>query len=68
LGYIAVAAVGCLAAYFVNRMIPVDGILGLILSGFAAVAIFTLIILTVYSRSRRFKALAGRFIKRGFNK
>ena len=65
LGYIAVAATGCLAAYFVNRIIPVDGILGLILSGFAAVVIFTLIILTVYRRSRRFKALAGRFIKRG---
>lgn len=64
-GYLAVAAVGCFAAYFVNRLITVDGIAGLILSGFAAVAIFAVIILAVYGRTRRFKALAGRFVKRG---
>lgn len=65
MGYLAVTAAGCFAAYYVNKVIPVDGIFGLILSGFAAAVIFVIIILTVYGKSRRFKALAGRFIKKG---
>lgn len=62
--YMAVATAGCFLAYYVNRLIPIDGFCGLILSGISAVVIFVIIIFTVYGRTRRFKALAGRFIKR----
>lgn len=63
--YLTVAAVGCFAAYYVNRLIPIEGIAGLILAGLCAVMLFGIIILAVYGRTRRFKALTGRFIKRG---
>ena len=62
--YIAVAALGCFLSYYVNRFIPIDGIYGLILSGLAAVVIFGIIIIAVYGRTRRFKALVGRFIRK----
>ena len=62
--YIAVAAGGCFLSYYINRLIPIDGISGLILSGLSAVIIFGICIITIYGRTRRFKALAGRFIKR----
>ncbi len=66
--YILVAALGCFAAYYVSRLIPITGIWGLILSGIAAVVIFGIIIFAVYGRTRRFKALAGRFMKKGIKK
>lgn len=66
--YIIVAAVGCFASYFVSKLIPTDGIPGLILSGIAATVIFGITVLAVYSRSRRFKALLGRFINKGAKK
>ena len=61
--YIAVATVGCFLSYYINRLIPIDGIGGLILSGLSAVAIFGISIIAIYGKTRRFKALAERFIK-----
>jgi len=61
--YLISSAVGCFAAYFVNTVIPIEGIIGLFLSGIAAVVIYIITVLAFYGRSRRFKALAGRFIK-----
>ena len=62
--YIVVAAGGCFLSYYINRLIPVGGISGLILSGLSAVIIFGIFIITIYGRTCRFKALARRFIKR----
>ena len=63
--YLLVATLGCFLSYYVNKLIPTDGIYGLILSGLAATVIFGIIILAAYGRTRRFKALVGRFIKKG---
>ena len=63
--YLLVATPGCFLSYYVNKLIPTDGIYGLILSGLAATVIFGIIILAAYGRTRRFKALVGRFIKKG---
>jgi O-antigen/teichoic acid export membrane protein len=68
IGYIIVAAVGCFASCFASKLMPVDGIPGLILAGIAATVIFGITVLAVYSRSRRFKALLGRFSKKGAKK
>lgn len=61
--YLLTAGLGCFAAYFVSRIIPYDGIVGLILSGISAVILFGVIMITFYGRSRRFKALTNRFVK-----
>lgn len=64
-GHILTAAVGCFASYIAGAVIPADGIGGLILSGLASVTVFGILILIVYGRSRAFRALLGRFMKRG---
>lgn len=63
-GYILTAAVGCFGAYYISSIIPFDSITGLLLSGICATAIYALMILVIYGRSRQFKSLAGRFIKK----
>lgn len=63
--YILVALVGCLSVYDVSNRIAIDGILGLMVSGAVSVAIYGAIILIVYGRSREFRALMARFIRKG---
>lgn len=63
IGYIAIAAIGCFAAYFLNLKIPAEGFAGLVFSGIGAVLIYITLQLLVYGRSRCFKALIKRFCK-----
>ena len=63
--YLVIAAAGCFLAFFASEYIPVDGILGLALSGVAASAIYALIILIFFGRSSMFQSLLLRFKKRG---
>lgn len=63
-GYILTAAVGCFGAYYISSIIPFDSITGLLLSGMCAIVIYALMIFVIYGRSRQFKSLAGRFIKK----
>lgn len=62
--YLVTAAVGCLASYFISHIIPIDGIAGLVISGFASVSIFGILILVIYGRTRQFRALYSRFTKK----
>ena len=64
IGYMITAGIGCFASYFVSMIIPYGGILGFLLAGIAAMVIFGIILLSVYGRSRPFKALLGRFFRR----
>ncbi len=64
IGYHITAAIGCFSGYFVGRAIPCDGVLGLFLAGVCAAAIFGILLIGFYGRSRQFKALAGRFIRK----
>ena len=63
--YILVAFVGCFSVYYITNSINVFGIAGLIISGVVSVVIYGVIILLVYGKSREFRALLGRFIKKG---
>ncbi len=63
--YLIVAALGCFASYFASEYIAVDGILGLLISGFVACGIFLVMLLVFYGRSSEFKSLLGRFVKKG---
>ena len=63
-GYIITAAIGCFGAYFISAKIPFDGIVGLILSGICATVVFAILLLAIYGKSRRFRALLQRFYKR----
>ena len=63
--YFIVALLGCLAVYDVTKRIPMGGFGGLLVSGVVSVAIYGCIILIVYGRSREFRALLGRFIRKG---
>ena len=58
---IATAGAGCFACYILGTMLPVGGLLGLVLAGLEAVAVFTLVIILFHGRSRAFHALLGRF-------
>ena len=64
IGYILVAAAGCFLAYGVNTLIPWGGIFGLLMSGVFAAVIFAVLIFAVYGRSRQFRSLFKRFLKR----
>lgn len=61
---LSAAMVGCFAAYGVSCLIPVQGLVGLILSGLSAIAVFLVVILLFFSRSRALKALLQRFKQR----
>ena len=63
--YLLVAFVGCFLVYDVTTRINVDGIGGLLISGVVAVVMYAVIILIIYGRSREFRALLGRFIRKG---
>ena len=54
----------CFLAYYVGKIIPAEGMTGIILSGIAACVIYAVLVLGLYGRSRQFKALLGRFLKR----
>lgn len=60
---IAIAAAGCFLAYFSANAIPIDGVIGLILSGAASAVIFTTLMLVVYIKSSEFKGILSRFQK-----
>ena len=66
--YFIVALLGCLMVYGVTKRIPVGGIGGLLISGVVSVAVYGCIILIVYGRTREFRALLGRFIRKGKKK
>jgi len=64
IGYILTAFVGCMLSYYVSSIITINGFAGLILSGLCAVGIFAVMIFVLYSKTRVFKALIGRFLKK----
>lgn len=64
IGYLATATIGCFLAYYAGKIIPAEGITGMILSGISACVIYAVLVLGLYGRSRQFKALLGRFIKK----
>lgn len=59
--YHLVALTGCFGVYFIQKAIPIDGILGLILSGLCATALFAVVILIIYGKSPEFSAILKRF-------
>lgn len=63
--YLFVALVGCFLVYFITSRIPAYGILGLLISGAISALVYGVIILVVFGRSREFRALLARFIKKG---
>lgn len=63
--YFLVALSGCFAVYFITGKIHYEGILGLFLSGVVAVIIYGAFIVVIYGRTREFKALLCRFIRKG---
>ena len=63
-GYFLSASIGCFGVYYISSIIPVNGIVGLIISGVIAVFVYALLILGIYGTTGEFKALAGRFIKK----
>ena len=63
-GYFIIASAGCFLAYYISSVILLDGILGLLVSGAVSVLIYGLIILIIYGRTREFRALIGRFIRK----
>ena len=65
IGYLVTAAIGCFLVYCLGRIIPFDGIAGLLISGIVSVLVYAVLIIVVYGRTRQFKALMGRFIKKG---
>ncbi|MBR5152030.1 MAG: hypothetical protein IKW60_00675, partial [Clostridia bacterium] len=66
--YFIVALLGCLMVYDITKRIPVGGIGGLLISGVVSMAVYGFIILIVYGRTREFRALLGRFIRKGKRK
>ena len=64
INYLVTAAVGCFGTYYISHILPLSGFAGLLVSGFAACLIYAVMILVVYGRTTRFKALVGRFIKK----
>ena len=62
--YILVASIGCFFAYYISSLIAVDGILGLLASGSASLLVYGLIILIIYGRTREFRALMSRFMRK----
>lgn len=64
IGYFITALAGCFLMYYISRILPVSGIVGLLLSGILAVLFYGVLLVSIYGRTRQFKALAGRFIKK----
>lgn len=62
--YFVVALAGCLLVYYITKLIPYSGILGLILAEIVSLAVYGGVILLVYGRSREFSALLSRFIRK----
>lgn len=63
IGYFGTAVAGCFAAYYIAHIMPFDGTAGLLVSGVSALAIYVVMILGLYGRDSRFKALVKRFVK-----
>lgn len=63
IGYFMTAAVGCFAVYYINRILPISGIAGLLISGIISVLVYAVLVVGVYGRSVQFRALTKRFIK-----
>ncbi len=63
--YLLVAFIGCFSVYDITTRIRVGGIGGLLISGVVAVMVYAAIILIIYGRSREFRALLDRFIRKG---
>jgi len=62
--YLLTAAAGCIASYYISSAIPFGGIGGLFLAGICSVAVFGILILIVFGRTRPFRALTSRFTKK----
>ncbi len=65
ISYLAVAAAGCFGAYYICGKIPLGGIGGIALSGVTSVIIGGGLIFAVYGKTKRFRRILGRVIKRG---
>ena len=63
--YLFVASVGCFLAYFLSKAVPLDGFLGLMVSGLISVVIYIVVLLIFCGRSEVFKNFVRRFIKKG---
>ncbi len=62
--HLITAAIGGFGAYFVCRLIPMQGILGLLVSGIVSVIIAVMLIVLLYCRTTQFKNLVLRFMKK----
>lgn len=63
--YLFTCALGCFVSYYLAKLLPLGGIMGLIVSGFIAFGIYIVVILIFYGRSSELKRFLGRFVKKG---
>lgn len=63
--YLVACALGCFATYYLAKLLPLDGIMGLMVSGFIAVGVYIVVIFAFYGRSTELKRFLARFNKKG---